>query len=205
MDFSTIWLPLHRWALDKQSCHCGLTDIVECRPPLGALPLSPTLPQAVNAAKRRGAAVGEGDVQVLGWHNLSNADTASFVFYGMTCLIIRLTDMLHDSPLLKKTCVGQVVSDEWFPPKVHAREEARELGDDADAGDAGEVRDEEAQAALHLHMIMTIRRRRRRRRRNTINNNNNNDINMYNKNNNNNQNNNNNNNNTNTNEINKNI
>ena len=37
----TIRPPPHRWALDKQSSHRGLTDIVECRTPLGALPLSP--------------------------------------------------------------------------------------------------------------------------------------------------------------------
>ena len=37
-----IWeLPLHRWALDKQSFHRGRRNLVECRPPLGALPPSP--------------------------------------------------------------------------------------------------------------------------------------------------------------------
>ena len=35
-------LPLHRWALDRQSFPRGSTAIVECRPPLGALPLSLT-------------------------------------------------------------------------------------------------------------------------------------------------------------------
>ena len=40
VDCQTIRPPLHRWALDKQSFHWGLKTIVECRPPLGALPLS---------------------------------------------------------------------------------------------------------------------------------------------------------------------
>ena len=40
VDCQTIRLPLHRWALDKHNFHRGSTNIVECRPPLGALPLS---------------------------------------------------------------------------------------------------------------------------------------------------------------------
>ena len=36
----TIRQPLHRGALDKQSFHRGSTNIADCRPPLGALPLS---------------------------------------------------------------------------------------------------------------------------------------------------------------------
>ena len=39
-DCQTIRLPLHIWALDKQSFHWVLKNIVECRPPLGAPPLS---------------------------------------------------------------------------------------------------------------------------------------------------------------------
>ena len=44
---SSVWVcqtirpPLHKWALEKQSFHWGLKHIVECRPPLGAIPLSP--------------------------------------------------------------------------------------------------------------------------------------------------------------------
>ena len=38
LSCQTIRLPMHRWALDKQSFHWGSTDIVECRPPLRALP-----------------------------------------------------------------------------------------------------------------------------------------------------------------------
>ena len=43
-DCQTIGLPLHRWALGKQSSQRALINIVECRPPVGALPLSRTLP-----------------------------------------------------------------------------------------------------------------------------------------------------------------
>ena len=39
-DCQTTRLPLRRWALDEQSCHRGLTHIVECRPLSGALPPS---------------------------------------------------------------------------------------------------------------------------------------------------------------------
>ena len=48
---------------------------------------------------------------------VSNA--ASFVL----CVFRRVKDhhiLLHDSPLLKKTCVRQVVLDEWFPLKSAA-------------------------------------------------------------------------------------
>ena len=50
--------------------------------------------------------------RTIGWRYLSNAD--SFVFYGITCLVGYLS-LLHDSPLLKSTCVRQVVLDKWFP------------------------------------------------------------------------------------------
>ena len=58
---------------------------------------------------------------MFGWHYLSKANslirphvlsTALLVLYGKLPL-------LHYSPLLKKTCVGQVVLDEWFPLKCY--------------------------------------------------------------------------------------
>ena len=56
------------------------------------------------------------------WRCLSNAtsclsNAASFVL----CVVRHVEDhhnLLHDSPLLKKTCVGQVVLDKWFPLSV---------------------------------------------------------------------------------------
>ena len=48
-------------------------------------------------------------VALLVQRYLSNA--ASFAFCGITCLM----KLLHSSPLLKNTCVRQVVLDGWFP------------------------------------------------------------------------------------------
>ena len=57
----------------------------------------------------------------FGWHYLSNATCqiqASFV----VCVFRRVNDhhnLLHASPLSKKTCVGRVVLDKWSPLKVY--------------------------------------------------------------------------------------
>ena len=53
--------------------------------------------------------------RVMTAFHLSNM--ASFV----SCVFRRVKDrhdLLHCSPLLKKTCVRQVVLDKWFPPSI---------------------------------------------------------------------------------------
>ena len=73
----------------------------------------------------------------IGWHSLSNATCliqASFVLRALRRVKDHHT-VLHDSPLLKKTCVRQTVLDKWFPlkgpecgPGVHRQ------GEEPDAG-----------------------------------------------------------------------
>ena len=57
----------------------------------------------------------------LGWHYLSNATClmqASFVVGAIYSVSVEDQHKLHTySPLLKKTCVRQVVLDKWFPLK----------------------------------------------------------------------------------------
>ena len=53
VDCQIIRLPLHSWALDKQSFHSGSKHIVECRPHLGAFPLSLRQGHAATPCRRR--------------------------------------------------------------------------------------------------------------------------------------------------------
>ena len=72
---------------------------------------------SASLASRRAKKWGMENGGWLGWHHLSNATCliqASFVL----CVCFRVKghrNLLHDSPVLKKTCVRQVVLDKWFP------------------------------------------------------------------------------------------
>ena len=63
--------------------------------------------------RRCGSARGIAWVALLVWRYLYNA--ASCVLYGIACLIQSYLHLLHYSPLLKKTCIRQVVLDKWLP------------------------------------------------------------------------------------------
>ena len=57
---------------------------------------------------------------VLGWHYSSNATCLirSHLFYALFNSVKDHHTLLHNhSPLLKKTCVRQVVLDKWLPTK----------------------------------------------------------------------------------------
>ena len=49
----------------------------------------------------------------IGWHHLSNATC----LHGLICSLCGYLNLLHYSPLLKNTCVRQVVLDKWFALK----------------------------------------------------------------------------------------
>ena len=54
----------------------------------------------------------------FGWHYLSNATCLMRPCLFVFCVVCRAKDhrnSLHDSPILKKACVRQVVLDKWLP------------------------------------------------------------------------------------------
>ena len=59
------------------------------------------------------------EATTIGWHYLSNATCLirPRSFYVSVCRVKEHRNVLHCSPLLKNTCVRQVVLDKWFPLK----------------------------------------------------------------------------------------
>ena len=89
---------------------CGLT-VQHSRIPQSPLKACTLLPQLLSMPYHP---------PILGWHYLSNAGCLMRPPLFCVCLSCQgspLVGTLHDSPLLKNTCVRQVVLDKWSPEK----------------------------------------------------------------------------------------
>ena len=77
-------------------------------------------PLAAFEKRSAAAAVARYPLPIIGWRYMSNVtlcNTASSALCAFRSVKAPHT-LLHYSPLLKKTCVRQVVSDKWLPPSI---------------------------------------------------------------------------------------